>query len=216
MRNGRASSDRRHARSPAPAAGSYTGLVEALRRIVHLITRPRTEWDTIAREPTSVDALIRRYIVPLSMLAPLATSIGMRVFDAQWDPAQGYLVPADQIFAAGATTLFTSIVSIFALAGIFVTIAPMYGSSRNYGAALTVATYGAVPVLVAGITLVLPAMAVVELFALCHSLFLYWLGVRRVLNVPGGAQAEFVGISITLLAALSTLAGAAASSIGLF
>jgi hypothetical protein len=142
--------------------------------------------------------------------------IGMSVFDASWDPQHGYSVVKSEIFAAGATTLFASIVSIFALAAIFVLIAPLYGSSRSYGDALKVATFGAIPVMVAGVTLILPILAIVGIIAFCHTLFLFWLGARRVLHVRRAHQAEFVGISMLLLSAASTLAGAAASHIGLF
>jgi hypothetical protein len=51
--------------------------METLRRIVYLIFRPTAEWDLIATEKTSVDLLLRRYILPLSLGAPVATVIGM-------------------------------------------------------------------------------------------------------------------------------------------
>jgi hypothetical protein len=187
-----------------------------VRRVLTLILTPSQAWDEIADETPSVDHLIRRYIVPLALLAPAATVFGMKTFDASWDPAHGYLVPPEAIWAAGATTLFATIVSIFGLAAIFVLIAPMYGSSRNYASALEVATYGAVPVLLAGATLVLPVMAMVSVVALCHTLFLYWLGVRRVLAVPDEARTEFIGISLVMLGGASSIAGAALSSAGLF
>ena len=82
-------------------------------------------------------------------------------------------------------------------------------------AALKVATYGAIPVMLAGATLLLPVMAIVTMVGLCHTLFLFWIGVRRVLHVPPGAEAEFVGISLVLLTFLSVLVGAACSAIGL-
>jgi len=189
--------------------------VETLRRIVYLIFRPTAEWDLIASEQTSVDALLRHYILPLALLAPIATVIGMKTFDRAWDPVHGYLVPADQILAAGVATYFATVGSIFVLAAIFVVIAPMFGAARDYLAALKVATYGAIPVMLAGATLLLPVMAVVATVGLCHSLFLLWVGVRRVLNVPRGAQAEFVGISVVLLTFVSVLIGAAASAVGL-
>ena len=189
--------------------------METLRRIVYLVFRPTAEWDRIAKEKTSVDALLRRYILPLALLAPIATMIGMKTFDRDWDPVHGYLVPAEQIFAAGAATYFATIGSIFVLAAIFAPIAPTFGATRDYVAALKVATYGAIPVMLAGATLLLPAMAIVAMVGLCHTLYLFWLGVRRVLNVPRGAQAEFVGISLVLLMLLSVLVGAAASAIGL-
>jgi len=189
--------------------------METLRRIVYLTFRPTEEWDRIAAEATSVDLLLRRCILPLSLLAPVATVIGMKNFDRDWDPLHGYLVPADQIFAAGATTFFAIIASIFVLAGIFALLAPMFGAPRDYLASLKVAAYGAVPVMLAGATLVLPAMAIVGMVGACHTLFLYWVGVQRVLHVSAGSGTEFVGIAVLLLAVASTLMGAAASSIGL-
>jgi hypothetical protein len=190
--------------------------MEALRRIVSIVVRPQDEWEAIASERIGVDALIRRYILPLSLLAPIATVIGMNTFDSEWNPNAGYRVPSDDIFSAGAATLFATIVSIFVLAAIFKLIAPMYDSSRDYVAALKVATFGAIPVLLAGATLIMPVMVMVSAVALCHTLYLYWLGVGHVLNVSAGAKTEFVGISMTLLGGASTLAGAFASSVGLF
>jgi hypothetical protein len=189
--------------------------MQTLRRIVYLIFRPTSEWDLIAEEKTSVDALLRSYILPLALLAPIATMIGMKTFDRDWDPVHGYLVPADQILAAGVATFFAIVGSILVLAAIFVVIAPMFGGTRDYLAALKVATYGAIPVLLAGATLLLPVMAIVGLAGFCHTLFLFWLGAQRVLNVPAGGGAEFIGISIVLLTLFSVFAGAAASAIGL-
>lgn len=189
--------------------------METLRRIVCLIVRPKAEWERIAAEETSVDALLRGYILPLALLAPIATVIGMTLFDHDWDPLHGYLVPPGEIFAAGATTFFGIVGSIFALAAIFCLVAPMFRSPRNYLAALKVATFGSIPVLLAGGTLVLPAMAIVGMVGLCHTLFLFWLGAQQVLKVPAGGGAEYVGISMVLLAFVSAFAGAAGSAISL-
>ncbi|HVF65454.1 MAG TPA: Yip1 family protein [Casimicrobiaceae bacterium] len=185
-------------------------------QVAMLLFRPREAWEAIAHDRIGIDALIRRYILPFSLLAPIATVIGMSTFDREWDPAAGYLVPPDAIYSAGSATLFGTIISIFTLAAIFKLIAPMYGSSRDYGAALRVATFGAIPLLLAGATLFFPAMVMVTVVALTYTLYQYWLGVGRVLNVSAGAQTEFIGISMTMLGGASTLAGAFLSSIGVF
>jgi hypothetical protein len=187
-----------------------------LRRMYLLLFYPRAEWDEIARETIRVDTLVRSYILPLSLIPPIATVIGMKTFDASWNPAAGYQVPPDEIYAAGVATLFGSIGSIFLLAAIFRLIAPMYGSSRDFVAALKVATFGAIPVLVAGVVLIVPVLVIVSVVALCHTLYLYWLGAHHVLGVEAGAQAEFIGVSMTMLGGASALLGAGASSLGLF
>lgn len=190
--------------------------MEAMRRIVSLIVDPLAEWERIAGEPASVDALLRGIILPLSLPAPIATVIGMKVFDRAWDPVRGYQVPPEQIYAAGAATYFGSVGSILVLAAIFTLIAPMFGAPRNYLAALKVAAWGAIPVLLAGATLVMPVMVIIAVVALCHTFYLYWLGVGRVLAVGSDDRSEFVGIAMVLLVAVSVIAGSAASALGVF
>ncbi len=189
--------------------------MDAWHRIVGIVFHPNAEWDRIATENTTIDVLIRHFIVPLAMLAPIATFIGIRFFDASWDEDLGFLVPPQDAFAAAATTLFATVASVFALAGIFVLLAPLYGSTRDYRVALQVATFGAVPMLLAGALLFLPVLALLGLFGLSYTLYLYWLGARKVLQVPRKHQAEFVGIAMLLLMVMSSLGGAMASSMGL-
>ena len=126
------------------------------------------------------------------------------------DPTQGYRVPADRTSSPPASPRCSRRSSRCSrLAGIFVLLAPMYRSSRNYRDALKVATFGAVPVLLAGATLLLPVMALVGVIAFVHSLFLFWLGAKQVLHVGREEQAEFVGIAMLLLSVAATIAGAA-------
>jgi hypothetical protein len=188
--------------------------MEALRRITYLVCRPAAEWERIAGERTSVDELLRRYILPLAALAPIATFIGMKTFDRSWDPDQGYLVPADQIFGAAATTFFAIVGSIFALAAIMVLIAPMYRRRPDFLSALKVSTHGAGPLLLSGSVLVLPVMVVVSMVALFYTLFLYHVGVTRVLEIRED-QFEFIGISLLLLTFVSIMSGMIAASVGL-
>jgi hypothetical protein len=189
--------------------------MDALKRMARILVQPNAEWDRIAAEDPSIDVLVRRVILPLAVLAPISTYIGIRYFGAAWDEDMGFLVPAHEAFTAAVTTLVASVGSVFALAGIFVLLAPLYGSAREYRVALKVAAYGAVPLLLAGATLFLPVMALVGLVGLSHSLYLYWLGAHKVLHVKPGHQAEFVGIALVLLVVASTIGGAAVSSLGL-
>ncbi len=189
---------------------------EIARRIAGLILRPAEEWEAIARRPVPVEQLIAGYLLPLSLLPPGATLIGMRFFDASWDAKHGYLVRPDQIVPAVLVTLAASVATVFVLAAIFWSIAPMYRARRNYLAALNVAILGTVPVWVSGVALVLPSLVLVSMVALCHTLFLYFLGAGQLLGVERDSRADFIGVSLVLLAMVSTLLGAVASRLGLF
>ena len=65
-----------------------------------------------------------------------------------------------------------------------------------------------------GVVLVLPVMVVVSMVALCYTLFLYHIGVTRVLEIRED-QFEFIGISLLLLTFVSIMAGMIAASVGL-
>jgi len=187
-----------------------------LRRIYLLLFYPRAEWDEIARETIRVDALVRSYILPLSLIPPIATVIGMKTFDASWNPAAGYQVPPGEIYAAGAATLFGSIGSIFLLAGDLPADRADVRQLARLRRRAQVATSARFRCSSPAPALVVPVFVIVSVVALCHTLYLYWLGVHHVLGVEAGAQAEFIGVSITMLGGASALLGAGASSLGLF
>lgn len=188
--------------------------MEMLRRIVYLTFRPNAEWTRIAGEQVDVDTLLRRYIIPLSLPTALATYVGMKVFDATWDIDHGYLVPQDQIFATAAFTFFALVGSILLLGGILSRMAHFYDARPSYVDGLKVAAYGATPLLVTGAGLVLPDMVVVSMIGLCHSLFLVYVGAGTVLGVRA-EKAEFLCISLVILALGSMLFGAAVATSGI-
>lgn len=169
--------------------------------------------ELIAAESTPVSRLVLCYIIPFSLLAPVAAMLGMTFFDGRWNADLGYVVPPKDIVAAGVTTLLATIGSVFALAGIFAALGRLYGSARDFRSALKLATYGALPVMIAGSVLFLPMLAILGLAGLSWSLYLFWLGARLILGVPGSQQAEFVGISMVLLVFASTIAGAAVGAL---
>ena len=185
-----------------------------MRRLMRLVIEPSQAWSEIAKAPLSIDQLVRRAL-PLSVLPAAASVVGMRVFDASWSPQHGYHVGADAIVRAGVATLVGSMASVFALAAIFFLLAPMYDARRDFRAALNVAVLGTVPLWASGMLLLLPAMVIACMAALCHSFYLYYVGAGEVLGVKRADQAEFVAASLFLLAVASTLVGAAASAIGL-
>ena len=144
--------------------------------------RPAAGWEGSPRRRQASIDLLRRVILPYALLAPAATGIGMKVFDARWDPLHGYLVaPEQHLRRRGDDAISRSSRRSSRLAAIFVRLAPMFGvvarlprraERRRVRRAAGAARRRA---------LLLPAMAIVGIVALCHTLFLYWVGARCVL-----------------------------------
>ncbi len=69
--------------------------------------------------------------------------------------------------------------------------------------------------MLSGVLLVLPMLSFATLLAVCHSFYLQYVGVNRVLGVKEGEAAEYVALVAVLLVVSSTLLGALASWVGI-
>ncbi len=183
-----------------------------LRRALRLILSPTREWAAIAAEEPRAAHAFLGYVLPLSAVPAAAWMLGLAVFGAELrfrggDAARPAL---DQILGAGVVTFAGSVLSVLALAAAFFLVAPMYSTPRRWERMFAVATYGTTPVWLAGILLVMPGLAILEVLALMHCCYLYYCGLQAVAGVKRGEAAEYVAISLFLVIVGSTLAGAIA------
>lgn len=185
------------------------------RRILILLFHPDAAWSGIAGERVTLDGLLRMWILPFSLIAPVMLVIGATVFDQAWNLELGYRVLPRGIYPVVLGTFLSSVAAVFMLAAIFSWIAPTFGPKPGFMTALKVAVFGSVPVWLASALLFLMPMIIAVLFAFLYSCYQYYIGVSKVLGIAADRAAEFVAISMLLLSLALMLAGAAGSWIGL-
>ncbi len=185
------------------------------RRILMLLFRPDAAWSGIAGERVTLDALLRMWILPFSLIAPVMLAIGGAVFDQTWNPALGYRALPHGIYPVVLMTFLSSVAAVFMLAAIFSWMAPSFGPKPGFMPALKVAVFGSVPIWAASALLFLMPMIIAVMFAFLYSCYQYYVGVAKVLGIAEDRAAEFVAISMLLLSLVLMLAGAAASWAGL-
>jgi Yip1 domain len=186
-----------------------------LMRIKDLIFHPGTEWAVIARETSGAVALCARYLLPLALLAPIATVIGMMFFDYSWDQNKGFRIPRENILTVGVANYFFAVLTVLLIAAVFFAMTRIVDGQRNWMASLKVAVYGAIPLLLSGVVLFMPVNVIVCLVAMMHTLALYYSGVQTVMKIKETEAAMFVGASMIIVFFASTLLGALASSLGM-
>jgi len=187
---------------------------EFLLRIRGLLFSPLEEFDRIAAEPTSVVVLVRRVLVPLALLTPFATIVGMNSFDVAWDVDHGYRIPKERIFNTGVANFAFEIITVMMAGLIFYFMTRADHHERSFVRSMNVAVYGAVPLLISGVLLFLPINVTVCMLAMIHTFILYWIGVQKVMNIHPMNASLFVALSMILLFGASTMLGAVASMIG--
>ena len=180
-----------------------------------MLLAPRAAWDNVALRPLGPLELTLRCILPFSLIAPLASFIGMTFFDREWSPVFGYQVHRDRIPGAVASTFLFSVVSVYAIAAAFCLTAPLARARSDYRLALNIATLGALPLWASGVALVMPSGVLLCLAFALHALSLYSQGAVRLLGVKEDESLFFVVFSLVFMAIASFLLGAAASNLGL-
>jgi Yip1 domain len=128
-------------------------------RIKGMLLSPRTEWPKVAAEPVSVQSIYTGWVMILGLLGPIALFIG------------GFGV------VAAVASYVNTLVGIAIMALIADLIAPTFGGTRDYVAALKLVAYATTAVWIAQIALIVPALgALVALAGAIYSVYLLFLG----------------------------------------
>ena len=134
-------------------------------RIKGMLLAPKAEWPKVAAEPASVQSLYTGWIMILGLIGPIVVLIGV-----------SFMAGALGITAAIAAYVNT-LVGVAIIALIADLIAPTFGGTRDYVAALKLIAYSATVVWIAQIGLIVPILGVfVVLAGAIYSVYLLFLG----------------------------------------
>src|SRR6185503_4080637 len=115
-------------------------------RIKGMLLSPRTEWPKVAAEPASVQSIYTGWVMILGLLGPIAILLLSSVFFG----AFGVL--------AAVASYVNTLVGIAIIALIADLIAPTFGGTRDYVAALKLVAYAATAIWIAQIALIVPVL----------------------------------------------------------
>ena len=186
-----------------------------LSRIKGILLTPQTEWDAVARDTPATSVLLRSYLLPLSLLTPLATVIGMLFFDTRWSAEYGYSILRDRAPFIALTTYAFQIGSVYLLAAVLYLLARTERRAPSFLVALQVAVFGTIPVQLSGVFLVIPFGVVASLLAMMYAFYLYYLGAERLIGVRPADSAMFIGVAMVCMILLSSIIGGIASATGI-
>ena len=170
----------------------------AWRMLVH----PAAGWNEVAECDRRARDTVAHYVLPLALMP--AAGWALRMQD---------LGPEVRLVSFAATlVLVTSMV--FVLAASIQLLAPAYQVPRKWSAALSVAAFGSTPVMASGLLFVSPVLAAVGVIALMQALYLYSIGLRRIMGCRQGDAAEFTAMAFLASMVISGALGAAGSALG--
>ena len=153
--------------------------MDLVARVKGILLTPKTEWNAIDTEPTSVGALYTGYVIPLAAIPALAGFIGWSVVGSsllgKWSTGYGIQWAVTQFASA--------LISTFVLALIIDALAPTFGGEKSQIQALKVSAYSATAVWIAGIFMILPSLGMLGILGI-YSLYLLYLGLPILMKAP--------------------------------
>jgi hypothetical protein len=173
-------------------------LVERVKRI---LLSPRTEWEVIDAEPTTVAQLYTGYIALLAAIGPLAQLIGYSVFGISVPFIGTYRVPLGSAITSAIVAYVLALVGTYILALIIDALAPTFKGQRNQIQALKVAAYSSTASWVAGIFALVPGLRFLAILGV-YSLYLLYLGLPVLMKSP---KEKAMGYTVVVILAAIVL-----------
>jgi hypothetical protein len=173
-------------------------LVERVKRI---LLSPRTEWEVIDAEPTTVAQLYTGYIALLAAIGPLAQLIGYSVFGISVPFIGTYRVPLGSAITSAIVAYVLALVGTYILALIIDALAPTFNGQRNQIQALKVAAYSSTASWVAGIFALVPGLRFLVILGV-YSLYLLYLGLPVLMKSP---KEKAMGYTVVVILAAIVL-----------
>jgi hypothetical protein len=165
-----------------------------LRRARDLIAEPLRTWDAVAREETGVQDLYTRYVALLAAVGPLCYFVGFALVGTRLGRT-----PMAHALAQTVAAYVLTLGAVYVLALIIAALAPSFGGERSFARAFAIAAYAPTAAWLAGVFYIVPAISILALAGL-YSLYLFYLGIPRVMRVPEDRALPLT--SIVVIAAL--------------
>lgn len=189
--------------------GSASGLIQ---RVQDILLRPKPTWDVIDGEQPTVQGLYTGYICILAALPPLAGLLGSLAFA----PLMGAYAP----FGMVGSIVLAALQYGLALAGVYIfalivdALAPSFDGTKNQIQAFKAVTYGATAAWVGGALSFVPFVGLLLAIAgAVYTLYLYYLGLPKMMKVPEGKALGFVIVSIVVAVVIQAVIGGIATTV---
>lgn len=182
-------------------------------RVKNILISPKTEWEVIKNEQSTVADLFTKYALILALIPVIAGFIGQSLVGISLGPFGSFKVPIVNGLIYAVLYYILNLAGIYLVAFIVDALAPSFGATKDMLSSLKVVIYSYTAVWVAGIFQILPMIAILGIVGL-YSLYLLYLGLNIVKGSPAdkvlGYTVVVVIITIVIYFVIAAIVGAIA------
>lgn len=165
-------------------------------RAKNILITPKTEWEVIKNEQTSVSDLFTKYVLILALIPAVAGFIGHSLVGISLGPFGSYKMPIGRGLLYLVLYYAMTVGAVYLLAFIVDALAPSFGAKKDMLSSLKVVVYSYTAAWVAGIFQIIPILGFLGIIGSLYGLFLLYLGLKIVMETP---QDKLVGYFIVVI-----------------
>ncbi len=162
-----------------------------IERAQKIILKPKEEWSVIDQETTPVQELVTRYLMPLALIAAIASFIGYG-FIAKF---HGFGLG----IKFGIVNFIVYVAGALISAWIIDSLAPSFGSIKDFRKAMQLVTYSYTPMMVAAVIMIFPSLSWIMMLAGLYSLYLLYIGFKPMMKTPDDKVAIYFIVSLVVM-----------------
>jgi len=158
-----------------------------------LIIHPKDEWNKISEENVPMNQLFRDFLIPLIVIATLASILGQILgkFSVGFD--------SSLLLAVGLRVFFGFLIATYLSTFIVDELVRIFGGNKNMIKSSNLVVYSLVPTIVASAIIgLIPSLYALGAFVL-YSFYLFYIGVPILFKMPEHRVAGFFVTAIVVL-----------------
>jgi hypothetical protein len=166
-----------------------------LERVKGIILNPKNEWNAIQSEQTTTSDVLKSYLIPLALISVIASFIGFGLIGRT---SVIGVHSASLVYGLkyAIIMLLNIIISVYLASLVINELAPAFSAVKNYNNAFRLVVYSYTPMLVAGALYILPVLSILVFLASIYGLYLLYLGLKPMMQVPDDKAAVYFIVSI--------------------
>jgi len=164
-------------------------------RAKNILITPKTEWEVIKNESSTVQEIITGYVLPLSLIPTIAIILG-------WGIVGVIVTSFTYGIALGLVVFINAIIGVIVSALIIDALAPSFGSQKDLVKSTQLVAFSMTPGWIAGILNILPVIGWVGSLASLYGLYLLYLGLTPMKGTPEDKKIGYLIVSILVIVLL--------------
>lgn len=182
-------------------------------RVKNILISPKTEWEVIKNEQSSVADLFTKYALILALIPAVAGFLGQSLIGIS-TPFGHFIVPVVNGLIYAVLYYVLSLAGIYLVAFIVDALAPSFGTTKDMVSSLKVVVYSYTAVWVAGIFQIIPVLSILGILGL-YSLYLLYLGLNIVKGSPSDKVVGYTVVVVIITFLVYIIIGAIVGAIAL-